>query len=38
MLKTQLKKTEKSLHMPVAFLVFFDLVFAILIIILFPGK
>ena len=38
MLKTVLKKTERSLQMPIAFLVFFDLIYAILILVLFPGK
>lgn len=38
MLRTQLKKTEKSLSMPIAFLVFFDGIFAVLIIFVFPGK
>ena len=38
MLKTQLKKTEKSLTMPIAFLAFFDGVFALLILFVFPGK
>jgi hypothetical protein len=38
MLKTQLKKTEKSLTMPIAFLLFFDGIFAVLILFIFPGK
>ena len=38
MLKTSLKKTEKSLTMPIAFLAFFDGVFAVLILFVFPGK
>jgi hypothetical protein len=36
MLKTPMKKSEKSMSMPVAFLVFFDSVYAILMLILFP--
>ena len=38
MLKTPLKKTEKSLSLPVAFLSFFNLVYIILIIFSFPSK
>lgn len=38
MLKTQLKKTERSLAMPLAFLLIFDFIFGILILVLFPGK
>jgi hypothetical protein len=37
MLKTPLKKTEKSLSLPVAFLSFFNLVYVILILICFPS-
>jgi palmitoyltransferase ZDHHC13/17 len=36
MLKSSLKKVEKSLEMPIAFLVFFDSIFAILFLFLFP--
>jgi len=36
MLKTPLKKTEKSLALPVTFLSFFNFIYVILIIILFP--
>ena len=38
MLKTQLKKTEKSMQMPIVFLVIFDIIFVILIFFIFPGK
>jgi len=38
MLKSSLKKTEKSIKMPIAFLVFFDSVFVVLILFLFPSK
>ena len=38
MLKPSLKKTGKSLKMPLWFLIFFDLIFAVLITCLFPGK
>mmetsp|Transcript_17079 Transcript_17079/g.26424 ORF Transcript_17079/g.26424 Transcript_17079/m.26424 type:complete len:159 (+) Transcript_17079:180-656(+) len=36
MLRTQMKKTEKSLQMPMAFLLFYDSTFAILMLFLFP--
>lgn len=36
MLKTSLKKSEKSMDMPFAFMILFDLVFAILFLMLFP--
>jgi len=36
MLKSSLKKVEKSFEMPAAFLVFFDTIFAILFLFLFP--
>lgn len=36
MLKTPLRKTEKSLALPVTFLTFFNFVYVILIIVLFP--
>lgn len=36
MLKTPMKKAEKSMSMPIAFLVFFDSVYAILMLLLFP--
>ncbi len=36
MLRTQMKKTEKSLSMPFAFLMFYDSTFAILMLFLFP--
>ena len=38
MLKNSLKRTEKSIKMPIAFLVFFDTVFVVLILFLFPSK
>ena len=38
MLKTQLKKTEKSMQMPIVFLIIFDIIFVILIFFIFPGK
>lgn len=38
MLKTPLKKTEKSLSLPVAFLSFFNLVYIVLILFCFPCK
>lgn len=38
MLKTPLKKTEKSLSLPVAFLSFFNLVYILLILFSFPCK
>ena len=38
MLKASLKKTEKSIKMPIAFLVFFDSVYVVLILFLFPSK
>ena len=37
-LTTSLKKTEKSIKMPITFLCFFDGVFIILILFLFPSK
>jgi len=36
MLKTSLKKTEKSMEMPIAFMIFFDTIFGILMLFLFP--
>jgi hypothetical protein len=36
MLKTQLKKTERSMKMPILFLAFFDFIYAVLILLLFP--
>jgi len=36
MLKSTLKKTEKSFEMPFAFLVFFDSIFVVLFLFLFP--
>ena len=38
MLKPSLSKIDKSLKMPAAFLIFFDLVYALLICVLYPGK
>ena len=38
MLKSQLKKTEKSIKLPIAFLVCFDAVYVVLILFLFPSK
>ena len=38
MLKTPLKKTEKSLALPVAFLSFFNIIFILLIVFSFPCK
>ena len=36
MLKTPMKKAEKSMSMPIAFLVFFDTIYALLMLFLFP--
>ena len=36
MLKPVLKKTEKSMEMPIAFMTFFNLVYLILFVVLFP--
>lgn len=38
MLKPSLKKTGKSLKMPLLFLIFFDFIFAVLITCLFSGR
>lgn len=38
MLKSTLKKSERSLSMPITFLVFFDFLFGILLLFLFPCK
>ena len=38
MLRPQLTKIERSLKMPLAFMGFFDIVYIILALVLFPGK